>query len=134
PPETFQRADAVRSDYDIRVANPKDGAAVDALLQASYPTLMASSYDEQSLTPALDLMTKANPVLLGSGTFYLAELPTGFLVGCGGWTLERPGAGTVEPQLGHLRHFAVHPEWTGRGIGRAIYATCERAARVAGVS
>src|SRR5690606_24691807 len=73
-------------------------------------------------------------VLLGSGTFYLAELPTGFLVGCGGWTLERPGAGTVEPQLGHLRHFAVHPEWTWRGIGRAIYATCERAARVAGVS
>ena len=124
----------VRSDYDIRVARLEDGAAVDALLQASYPTLMASSYDVKLLSAALELMKTANPALLGSGTYYLAELPTRFLIGCGGWTLERPGAGTVEPQVGHIRHFAVHPEWTGRGVGRAIYGVCERAARAAGVT
>jgi predicted N-acetyltransferase YhbS len=27
----------------------------------------------------------------------------------------------------------VHPDWTRRGIGRAIFSFCERAARAAGV-
>jgi N-acetylglutamate synthase-like GNAT family acetyltransferase len=94
---------------------------------------MASSYDEESLAPALKLMTRSNPALLGSGTYYVAELPTGLVVGCGGWTLERPGTGTVEPHLGHIRHFARHPGWTKRGVGRAIYRLCEGAARSAGV-
>ena len=123
----------MRSDYEVRVATLEDAAAVDRLLHASYPNLMASSYDEGVLAPALEVMTKANPSLLGSGTYYLAELSTGLLVGCGGWTLERPGAGTVEPRVGHVRHFAVHPDWTRRGIGRAIFGICERAARAAGL-
>jgi N-acetylglutamate synthase-like GNAT family acetyltransferase len=123
----------VRSDYEIRVATEEDAEAVGALLRASYTKLMASSYDEKVLAPALELMTKANPSLLGSGTYYLAELSTGLLVGCGGWTRKRPGTGTVEPRVGHVRHFAVHPDWTRRGIGRAILSFCERAARAAGV-
>ncbi|HEX6998312.1 MAG TPA: GNAT family N-acetyltransferase [Gammaproteobacteria bacterium] len=122
------------SDYAVRVATLEDAEAVGALLRASYPRLMARSYDEALLAPALELMTKANPSLLGSGTYYLAELSTGLVVGCGGWTVERPGTGAVEPGAGHLRHFAVHPDWTRRGIGRAIFAVCERDARVAGVT
>jgi GNAT superfamily N-acetyltransferase len=55
------------------------------------------------------------------------------LVGCGGWNRERPGTGDVEPGTGHLRHFATHPAWTKRGIGRAIYARCEADARAAGI-
>jgi predicted N-acetyltransferase YhbS len=120
--------------YEVRVARPEDAAAVGQLLQASYPELMASSYDKELLAPALKLMTKANPSLLGSRTYYVAELPTGLVVGCGGWTLERPGTGTVEPHMGHIRHFATHPDWTRRGVGRAIYRLCESAARSAGVS
>ncbi len=123
----------MRSDYEVRVARPDDAAAVDRLLQASYPELMAASYDEESLVPALKLMTKANFSLLISGTYYVAELSAGLLVGCGGWTLERPGTLTVEPHIGHMRHFAVDPSWTRRGIGRAIYGRCETAARAAGV-
>jgi N-acetylglutamate synthase-like GNAT family acetyltransferase len=123
----------VDSGYKVRVAKLGDAEAVGRLLRASYPKLMASSYDEDVLAPALELMTKANPSLLGSGTYYLAESSTGLLVGCGGWSLERPGAGTVEPRLGHVRHFAVHPDWTRRGIGRAIFGLCESTARAAGV-
>lgn len=121
-------------DYAIRVAAPSDAEAVDRLLLAAYPKLMAPSYDEAAFAPALKLMTKANPALLGSGTYYLAELSPGHLVGCGGWTLARPGTGTIEPRLGHVRHFAVHPDWTRRGIGRAIFSVCERSARAAGVA
>jgi GNAT superfamily N-acetyltransferase len=117
----------------VRVASLEDAAAVDRLLQVSYPKLMASSYDMESLAPALKLITKANPALLRSGTYYVAELPTGLVVGCGGWTLERPGTGTVEPNVGHVRHFATHPGWTRRGVGRAIHRLCESAARLAGV-
>jgi len=120
-------------DYEVRVARLEDAAAVDRLLQVSYPKLMASSYDKELLAPALKLMTKANASLLGSGTYYVAELPTGLVVGCGGWTLERPGTGTVGPHVGHVRHFATHPDWTRRGVGRAIYHLCESAARSAGV-
>jgi GNAT superfamily N-acetyltransferase len=94
---------------------------------------MKSAYDEEALAPALDLMTKANPLLLGSGTYYLAEVATGLLVGCGGWTRERPGTKSVELGLAHVRHFAVHPDWTRCGIGRAIFTLCDRAARAAGV-
>jgi predicted N-acetyltransferase YhbS len=120
--------------YEIRVARPEDAPAVDRLLQASYPELMASSYSPESLAPALKVMARANPSLLASGTYYVAEASTGHVVGCGGWTLARPGTGTVEPQLGHIRHFATHPSWTRRGVGRAIYRRCESTARSAGVT
>jgi N-acetylglutamate synthase-like GNAT family acetyltransferase len=121
------------SDYATRVARLDDGLAVDALLQASYPNLMASAYEQALLVPALKLMTKANPSLLASGTYYVAESRAGLVVGCGGWTLERPGTDTVQPKRAHIRHFATHPDWTKRGIGRAIYRLCENAARSAGV-
>jgi len=119
--------------YDVRVATPRDADAVSELLRASYPRLMRSAYDEGVLAPALELMTKVNTSLLDSGTYYLAELATGFLVGCGGWTLERPGTKSAEPGLAHVRHFAVHPDWTRRGIGRTLFELCDRAARAAGV-
>jgi len=34
--------------------------------------------------------------------------------------------------LAHIRHFATHPDWTGRGAGRAIFERCEAEARAAG--
>lgn len=61
------------SGYKVRAAKPGDAEAVRTLLRASYPKLMASSYDEEVLAPALELMTRANPSLLRSGTYYLAE-------------------------------------------------------------
>lgn len=121
------------SHYNLRIATPQDADAVSELLRVSYPRLMRPAYDAAQLAPALELMTKANPALLSSGTFYLAELVTGLLVGCGGWTPEQPGTQRVEPGLGHIRHFAVHPDWTRRGIGRSILTACTDAARVAGV-
>jgi len=86
------------------------------------------------LAPALKLITQANPGLLASGTYYVAESEQGSIVGCGGWTHARPGDGVVEPKLGHIRHFATHPDWIKRGIGSAIYSRCETEAEAAGVT
>ncbi|MEC9343218.1 MAG: GNAT family N-acetyltransferase [Pseudomonadota bacterium] len=119
--------------FFVRTATPADADAVTGLLTASYPVLMATAYDEAALAGALPAMTRANPALLTSGSFYVAEQDDGELAGCGGWTPERPGTGETEPGLGHIRHFATGPQWVGRGVGRALYQRCEEAARAAGI-
>lgn len=119
--------------WTVRVSTSADTPAVQRLLETSYPRLMASAYDEADLLPALRAMTKANPALLSSGRYYVAESVEGAIVGCGGWSHERPGTNEVEAGLAHIRHFGTHPDWTKRGIGRAIYQSCEGAARAAGV-
>lgn len=118
----------------VRVTTLNDAGAVTALLRESYPTLMKSSYTASALSAALSLICKANPALLSSGTYYLAEAQDNLVVGCGGWTRERPGEGGVVPELGHLRHFATHSAWVGRGISRSIYLVCEQQARAAGIT
>lgn len=123
----------MQAGFIVRIATPGDEARVNDLLAVSYSTLMPSAYDAPSLTPVLGVMTRAQPALLSAGTYFVAETVDGHLVGCGGWTKERPGNGELAPGLGHIRHFATHPDWISRGIGRAIYALCEIQARAAGV-
>ena len=125
------------ADFAVRTASLEDAEAVSALLQASYPSLMTLGYDPVLFARALPLLTKANPALLSSGTWYVVELSgaDGTLVGCGGWARQRPDAPNepVDTVLGHLRHFATHPKWTRRGMGRALFERCVADARVAGV-
>ena len=116
----------------IRVATPRDADAVGALLRDSYPVLMRPAYGE-ALSAVLDVMVRANPELLASGSYYVAESEHGRIVGAGGWTRERPGDGAVEPAHAHLRHFATHPRWCRRGVARRIYERCEVRAREAGI-
>lgn len=118
----------------IRTATPQDEAAVTALLNASYPELMGPAYDPDTLAAALPLMTQANPSLMASGTYYLAQTETGKIVGCGGWTRERPGIKDIEPGVAHIRHFGTDPRYTGQGIGRAIFDRCQDDAKSAGIS
>jgi predicted N-acetyltransferase YhbS len=125
--------DPMNPDFQVRLATPDDEAAVDRVLAASYPRLSADAYEARALARALPLMTKSNPRLLASGSYFVAQTATGLLVGAGGWTRERPGTAEVEDRLAHIRHFAVDADWNGRGVGRAIYQRCEATARNAGV-
>ncbi len=120
------------TDFFVRVASIKDETSVNDVLMASYARLMQSHYDGTTLAAALPLMTQANSALLTSGKYYVAETPNGQVMGCGGWSLERPGSGEVERELAHVRHFATHADRIGHGIGRAIYLQCEKEARQAG--
>jgi N-acetylglutamate synthase-like GNAT family acetyltransferase len=118
----------------IRAAIPADTDAVSILLEASYSRLLVTSYDSNILRLALPYMIKSNPALLDSGTYYVAETTPGILVGCGGWTAAKPGSGEITEGEAHIRHFAIHPEWTRRGIGTSLLDRCIRDARLFGIS
>ncbi|MDH3737912.1 MAG: GNAT family N-acetyltransferase [Alphaproteobacteria bacterium] len=119
--------------FTVRIATPTDDARVSDLLKASYTELMPTAYDAATLALVLPAMTRANPALLATGTYFVAETVNGHIVGCGGWTKERPGSGDVALGLGHIRHFATHPNWLGRAIGRTIYDSSEAQAHSAGI-
>jgi N-acetylglutamate synthase-like GNAT family acetyltransferase len=95
---------------------------------------MEQSYDKEVLATALPLMTVSQPALLSSGTYYVAETSDGTIVGCGGWSKERPGSNEIRSRLGHVRHFGVHPNWTRQGIGLSIYRRCVEDAKAAGIN
>jgi ribosomal protein S18 acetylase RimI-like enzyme len=74
----------------------------------------------------LGMFTQARTQLLNCNTWYLALHPvSGEIVGCGGWTFRSPaksseGSDTPKP-VPHLRHFAVHPDHTRKGIANALF-------------
>lgn len=108
----------------IRTATRSDLAAVDALLARSYPRLLKADYPPSVLVTALPLISKAQPRLLASGTYYVAELD-GVIVGAGGWTRDRRRRDT-----GHIRHVVTDADHVRKGIGRALMRhILEQAAR-----
>jgi GNAT superfamily N-acetyltransferase len=135
---TLKRSSARRPAVSLRPAGPADAAALDRLLARSYTRLMAEAYPPAVLAAALPLIARANPDLLADGHYYLAADASGEeqapLLGAGGWSLARPGSGIVEPGLAHIRHFAVDPDVTGRGIGAALYNRCRTAAQAVGLA
>jgi GNAT superfamily N-acetyltransferase len=116
----------------LRVAMPADAAAVASVLRPSYAELMAVAYPPDLLARALPLITRANSELLASGTYYLVLSDEGDAAGCGGWTPHPPGASEPDPRRAHIRHFATHPAFLRRGVGRLLYSRCEADARAAG--
>lgn len=106
--------------FALRPACRVDGPAVTSLLQASYGQLMPSAYGAELTSALLPIIAQANVDLLTCGTYYLAVTHDNEIIGAGGWTRERPGSGMIEPGTGHIRHVAIHPDWAGKGVGRAI--------------
>ena len=120
--------------FTLHIASEAEAADTQALLQACYPLLMAEAYPPEILLPALPLMTRANPALLAGGRYHLARDATGRLLGAGGWSPEDPATREITPQLGHIRHFAVLPDATGQGVGRALFNQCLRQSTQAGIT
>ncbi|MBX2854846.1 MAG: GNAT family N-acetyltransferase [Rhodobacteraceae bacterium] len=118
----------------IRQTTHADSDEVTAIFQASYPKLMPAGYAPDLLEVVLPAMTIAKPALLSSGSYFVALAEDNAYAGCGGWTKERPGTGEKREGLGHIRHFATHPDYVGKGVGRAIYLACEALARSEGVT
>lgn len=104
---------------EVRPATPLDIAAVDALLARSYGPLLRADYPPSALVLALPRMARAQPRLLASGHYFLAE-EGGRVLGAGGWSREAPGDGRRAPRLGHVRHVATDAAAVRRGVGRAV--------------
>jgi N-acetylglutamate synthase-like GNAT family acetyltransferase len=120
--------------YIVRLSAPSDAEPVSALLAASYSTLLEPHYEKALLERALPFMTKANPTLLASGAFYVAQSSHGELIGCGGWSLEHPGTAKIVRGEAHIRHFATHPGWARMGVARSIMNRCCMDAKARDVS
>lgn len=121
-----------KSHLNIRVATPADMDAVSAMMAGSYALLADGSYDPVTLAAALPKMSRANPELLASGTYYVAEID-GRPAGCGGWTREGPGTGHIDEGVAHIRHFATHPAHLRKGIARGLLDRCLSEASAAGM-
>lgn len=112
----------------IRPSVPGDLAALDALFSRAYPRLLKGDYPPSVLVTALPLISRAQPALLRSGTFYVAETAGGAMLGAGGWT-PRTGAGFAD-----VRHVVTDDRATRRGVGRAILTRVIQDASAAGMT
>jgi GNAT superfamily N-acetyltransferase len=120
------------NDLTIRRTTLADLDMLSALIAASYATLDDGSYDRAQLQAAMPVMSKANPKLVGSGSYYLVEAD-GMPAGCGGWSVPAPWTGEIAAGVGHIRHFAVHPDFKRRGVAGMLLTHCLDEARAHGV-
>lgn len=121
-------------DVTIRRAGRGDIAAVDALLARAYPRLLKADYPASVLVTALPLISRAQPALLMSGTYNVAEDAAGRILGAGGWTAAFPGdPRPAEAGRANVRHVVTDDRATRRGVGRAVLARILAEARAAGM-
>lgn len=112
----------------VRTTTRDDLAAVDALLARSYPKLLKPDYPPSVLVTALPLISRAQPALLSSGTYYLVETEGGRLLGAGGWSRDRQVR-----DVGHIRHVVTDVTAIRRGVGRLLLTHVLAQARLSGV-
>lgn len=122
------------SEITIRQTSVRDLPRIDALLSESYPVLLKPDYPPSVLVTCLPLISRAQPALLRSGTYYVAEDGEGRAMAAGGWTYSAPQGGVGPRDLGHIRHVVTHPEAVRRGLAGAIIERCFREARAAGLT
>ncbi len=121
----------MRATLSLRTARPGDLGAVDTLLARSYPRLLAADYPPSVMVTAVPRLTRARPELLHSGRYWLVEDADGRLLGAGGYSLGRGADGRPRAEV---RHLAVDPAATRRGVGAAIVARVLAAAAAEGAA
>ena len=119
--------------FIVRTAHPRDLARLDVLYAKSYPALLKPDYPPSVMVTAVPLISRAQPALLESGTYFVAETTDGDLVGAGGWTRRGPGGGMPERGVGHVRHVVTDHRRTRQGIGQAILGEVISSAGSAGI-
>jgi GNAT superfamily N-acetyltransferase len=101
-----------------------------ALYRASIlPTWLASGRDHDFERIEANIRARMGDADYG---LEVAEAPTGALVGYLAW--ERHPDHTSRHVVAHLRMILVHPDQQGSGLGAALMARFEAAARAAGCS
>src|SRR4051812_45969356 len=107
-------------DWTVRLGRESDAEAVGRILASAYPTLSAPGVDAASLAKIVAAVRRPPVHLLVSGRYFVAERKDELLA-CGGWSPVPPPGVAARPGVGHLRHFATHSGWAGRGVGRSLF-------------
>jgi GNAT superfamily N-acetyltransferase len=97
----------------LRAARTQDLAQVDTLFAQSYPRLLRAHYPPSMFVTAVPLLARANPRLLASGTYLVAEAEDGRILGAGGWS-RRPG------KVAEVRHLLTDHRFLRQGIARRM--------------
>jgi GNAT superfamily N-acetyltransferase len=126
-----------------RIALASDAPQISQLMRASVLELFPHFYDQQQTASAAVHIGHLDMQLIEDGT-YLVHQADGEIVACGGWSRRAKlytGSGDrhddarlLDPgtEAARVRAMFVRGDWTRRGLGRAILAACERAARAEG--
>ncbi|SMX23493.1 GNAT family N-acetyltransferase [Boseongicola aestuarii] len=118
----------------VRTALAVDFGAVDALLARSYPAILKADYPPSVLVTAVPLISKAQPRLVMSGTYFVVEDGDGVIVGAGGWTrMAPPGFGEEARGVAHIRHVVCDHRRLREGIGRRLMGHIFRTSEAAGI-
>lgn len=137
--------------YVLRAATLDDRLALRDLIELSARVLGGRDYRPEQVEGALRGAFGVDTTLIEDGTYFVATLlgdeaglAAGTVVGCGGWSRRRTlfggdrharrDAGELDPatDAAKIRAFFIHPGYERRGVGRALLAHCEAAARAAG--
>jgi GNAT superfamily N-acetyltransferase len=130
--------------FALRLAEPRDIPALEALIPLSARKLQAAHYSLEQIEGALGTVFAVDRQLIADGTYFVVEDDAG-LAGCGGWSKRKTlfggdhGRTAAEDALldpardsARVRAFFVHPRCARRGVGSLMLRACERAAVEAG--
>ena len=106
----------------LRAAAMADLDGIDRLLGRSYARLLAPDYPPSTLVLAVPRFARAQPELLTSGRYFVAEDAQGRILAAGGWSRRSPVGGLMDETAGHVRHVATDPSVARQGIGRMLMA------------
>jgi GNAT superfamily N-acetyltransferase len=136
-------ADALDMVPTLRLATAADLDAMASVMRASVLELFPQFYDERQTASAAVHIAHVDPTLVADGTYFVHDV-AGEIVACGGWsrrgrlyTGSHDQAGDdrlLDPSTdaAHIRAMFVRPDWTRRGLGRAILVAGHDAARAEG--
>ncbi len=129
--------------FSIRPAQLADIPILENVIAASARGLGSPHYTPEQVEAALGTAWGVDSQLILDGTYFAVESNDGVLA-CGGWSRRGTYFGSDrqanrDPALldpakdaARIRAFFVLPEWSRRGIGRAVLARCEAAAKAEG--
>jgi N-acetylglutamate synthase-like GNAT family acetyltransferase len=118
---------------EIRSAGEQDKTELESLIADCYSAVYPGWYDEEVLMEAMPQMLRVDPRLLASGHYFIASFDKQ-VAGCGGWSAGAPWRDASEGGAGHIRHFATHPDFMGKGVGGTILEHCVSEARAQGLA
>ena len=127
----------------LRHATLADIPEIERVMRESIAGISSRTYDARQVESSLKFVAHLDRELVTDETYFVVEAD-GEIVACGGWSRRHKlysgsGAGEDDERLldpaaepARVRAMFVRGDWTRRGLGRAILASCERAARLEG--